>query len=140
PPPRCPTKFDSGTRQSVNDSGRGSDAFQPIFRYGSPGSYPGVPFGTSRFEIPRVPFEETVTAVITTIPEIDVPALVMNCLEPLITHSPSSSTARVWVLPASEPASGSVSPNAPSFSPRHSGGSQSSFCSAEPNRYTGWVP
>ena len=60
------------------------------------------------------------TAVITTIPEMSVPALVMNCLAPSITHSPSSSLARVLVLPASEPASGSVSPNAPSFLPAHS--------------------
>jgi len=89
------------------------------------------------FEISR---SAPVTAVITTIPEISVPALVMNCLEPLITHSPSSSTARVCVLPASDPASGSVSPNAPSCSPEHSLGSQSRFCSSEPNRYTGWVP
>ena len=34
-------------------------------------------------------------AVITTRPEMSVPALVMNCLAPLITHSPSSSRARV---------------------------------------------
>ena len=45
------------------------------------------------------------------------PALVMNCLAPSITHSPSSSRARVRTLPASEPASGSVSPNAPSLRP-----------------------
>ena len=44
------------------------------------------------------------------------------------------------VLPASEPASGSVSPNAPSRSPEHSFGSHSRFCSSLPNRYTGWVP
>ena len=75
-----------------------------------------------------------VTAVITTTPEMSVPALVMNCLEPLITHSPSSSAARVRVLPASEPASGSVSPNAPSRSPLHSRGSHSCFWSSDPNR------
>ena len=43
---------------------------------------------------------------------IAVPELVMNAFAPLITHSPPSSTARVRVAPASEPASGSVSPNA----------------------------
>ncbi len=48
--------------------------------------------------------------------------------------------ARVRTLPASEPASGSVSPKAPSFSPAVRTGSQSRFCSSEPNRYTGWVP
>jgi hypothetical protein len=89
-----------------------------------------VPFGTSRFEISPSP----VRAVITTIPEISVPALVMNCLAPSITHSPSSSRARVRTLPASDPASGSVSPNAPSRRPDVSSGSQSRYCSSEPNR------
>ena len=69
-----------------------------------------------------------------TIPEMSVPALVMNCLAPSIVHSPSASRARVLTLPASEPASGSVSPNAPSRSPEHSRGSHSRFCSSLPNR------
>jgi hypothetical protein len=56
----------------------------------------------------------------------------MNCLAPLITHSPSSSEAVVFVLPASEPASGSVSPNEPSFSPLVSSGIHSRFCSSLP--------
>ena len=56
-------------------------------------------------------------AVIVTQPEISVPELVMNCFAPSITHSPSSSRARVRVLPASEPASGSVSPKAASLRP-----------------------
>ena len=104
-----------------------------------------MPLGTIRLEIsrslalrspprPSSPRPVPVTAVITTTPEMSVPALVMNCLAPLITHSPSSSAARVRVLPASEPASGSVSPNAPSRSPLHSRGSHSCFCSSEPNR------
>ena len=67
-------------------------------------------------------------------PEMSVPALVMNCLAPLITHSPSSSRARVRTLPASEPASGSVSPKAPSLRPAVSSGIQSCFCSSVPNR------
>ena len=58
------------------------------------------------------------------------PALVMNCLAPLTTHSPSSSAARVRTLPASEPASGSVSPKAPSLAPAHRSGSSASFCSS----------
>ena len=57
-----------------------------------------------------------VRAVIVTKPLMSVPALVMNCFAPLMTQSPSSSFAVVLVLPASEPASGSVSPNEPSFS------------------------
>ncbi len=68
-----------------------------------------------------------VTAVMHTTPEISVPALVMNCLAPLIAHSSPSKRARVRVLPASLPASGSVRPNAPSRSPEHSLGSHSRF-------------
>ena len=75
-----------------------------------------------------------------TTPEMSVPALVMNCLAPSITHSPPSSRARVRTLPASEPASGSVSPNAPSLRPDVSSGSHSACCSALPNRKIGCVP
>ena len=74
------------------------------------------------------------TAVIVTTPEMSVPAFVMNCLAPSITHSPSSSGARVRVLPASDPASGSVSPKAASRSPEVSAGIHSCFCSSVPNR------
>ena len=38
PAPRGPTRLSSGTRQSSKDSGRVSDAFQPILRYASPTS------------------------------------------------------------------------------------------------------
>ena len=75
------------------------------------------------FEISSSP----VRAVIDTQPEMSVPALVMNCLAPSITQSPSSSRARVRVLPASEPASGSVRPNEASLRPLHRSGSHSLF-------------
>ncbi len=78
--------------------------------------------------------------MIVTQAEMSVPALVMNCLAPSITHSPSSSFARVRVAPASEPASGSVSPKAASLRPAHSSGSHSSFCSVVPQRLIGIVP
>ena len=80
------------------------------------------------------------TAVIVTQPEMSVPELVMNCLAPFTTHSPPSSLAVVLVLPASEPASGSVRPNAASFLPATSCGIQSSFCSSLPQRWIGIVP
>ena len=86
------------------------------------------------FEISLLPFSWPVTAVIVTQPEMSVPELVMNCLAPFTIHWPSSSAARVWVLPASDPASGSVRPNAASFWPLQSRGSQSSFCSSVPQR------
>ncbi len=64
----------------------------------------------------------------------------MNCFAPSITHSSPSSTARVRVLAASDPPSGSVSPNAPRISPAHSRGSHSCFCSSVPYSQIGWVP
>ena len=79
-------------------------------------------------------------AVIVTSAEISVPAFVMNILAPSITHSPSSSRAVVRVAPASEPAPGSVRPNAASRLPEASCGSQRRFCSGVPKRLIGCVP
>ena len=91
------------------------------------------------FEISRRP-SSPVSAVIVTQPVISVPALVMNCLVPSITHSPPSSLAVVRVAPASVPASGSVRPKAPSRSPLASSGIHSSLCSADPYIQIGLVP
>ena len=77
-----------------------------------------MPFSTTRFEISSSP----VRAVIVTSREISVPAFVMNIFEPSMTHSPPSSRAVVRVAPASDPAPGSVSPNAASRSPEASAG------------------
>ena len=73
-----------------------------------------------------------VTAVTVTSAVMSVPELVMKHLEPLITHSSPSRTAVVRVPPASDPPSGSVSPNAPSASPEQSLGSHCCFCSSVP--------
>jgi hypothetical protein len=80
------------------------------------------------FEISPSP----VSAVIVTQAVMSVPAFVMKIFEPLITHSPSRDSARVRVAPASEPAPGSVSPNAASFFPLARSGSHSRFCSSLP--------
>jgi hypothetical protein len=75
-----------------------------------------------------------------------VPEFVMNALAPSITHDPpapesdASSRARVRVDPASEPPSGSVSPNAASARPATSSGSHRCFCSSVPNRRIGLIP
>ena len=74
-----------------------------------------------------------VSAVIVTQALMSVPAFVMNIFEPLTTHSPSRSSARVRVAPASEPASGSVNPKAASFLPAANSGTHSRFCSSVPN-------
>ena len=65
---------------------------------------------------------------------MSVPELVMNCLLPLMIHSPPSSFAVVFVPPASLPAPGSVRPNAASALPLVSCGSHSCFCASLPNR------
>jgi hypothetical protein len=96
--------------------------------------YPGVPLGTMMLVISLRPSSFPVTAVMTTSRDISVPELVMKHLVPLMTHSPSSSIAVVLVLPASEPASGSVRPKAPSPVPCASGTSHFCFCSSVPNR------
>ena len=92
--------------------------------------------GTIRFEISSSP----VRAVIVTQAVMSVPAFVMKIFEPSITHSPSRRSAFVRVAPASEPASGSVSPNAASPLPEASRGSHSRFCSSLPKRTIGIVP
>ncbi len=57
----------------------------------------------------------------------------MNVFWPVITYSAPSRSARVAILVESEPASGSVIPNAWSrSSPAASGGSQRRFCSSLP--------
>ena len=77
----------------------------------------------------------TVTSVV-----ISEPELVMNCLLPLTTHSPSRSSALVFVAPASEPAPGSVSPKPASLRPATRSGSQVSFCSWVPKVRIGLIP
>src|SRR5690625_1941440 len=72
-----------------------------------------------------------VTAVTVTIDVISVPELVMNSLLPLMVHVPLSNVARVWVPPASEPAPGSVRPNAAKCSASARLGSHCCFCSSD---------
>ena len=81
-----------------------------------------------------------VTAVTVITEVIAVPELVMNCLLPLITQLPSTSSARVLVAEASDPASASVSPNAARARPASRSGSQRSFCSGVPKRAIGLAP
>ena len=126
PWPRAPEQVPAGTAQSENESARVSDAFQPILCSGSEISYPGVPFSITRFEISPSP----VSAVIVTHWVISVPAFVMKAFEPLTIQLSPRRSAVVRVAPASEPASGSVRPNAASRSPRASGGIQRCFCSS----------
>ena len=72
--------------------------------------------------------------------DMSVPALEMNVFRPLISQPPSRRTARVRMPRASEPASGSVSPNAPRTRPSANGRSQRSRCASVPKRYSGNEP
>jgi hypothetical protein len=113
-----------------------SEARQPSFFIGSEIEYPGVPFSTTMFDTSSSP----VRAVMVTPQVMSVPAFVMNVFEPFTTQEPSRSSAVVRVAPASDPAPGSVSPNAASLRPEASSGSQRLFCSSFPYRRTGIVP
>src|SRR5450759_5023738 len=113
PSPRPPRRFSFGTLQSEKESSWVSEDCQPILRYLGATVYPRVPLGTMMLLISFLPISSPVTAVMTTRSEMSVPELVMKHLVPLMTHSSPSSTAVVLVLPASDPASGSVSPKAP---------------------------
>ena len=94
---------------------------------------PGVPAGTMIALICGVPSSFCpVRAVTVTTEVMSVPLLVMKALAPLMTHSPPSSRALVRVAPASEPASGSVSPKRRERPPGDEVGQPRSFCS--------WVP
>ena len=73
-----------------------------------------------------------VRAVIVTHALMSVPAFVMKIFAPLMIHLPSWSSALVRVAPASEPAPGSVRPNAASFLPEARSGSHCRFCSSLP--------
>lgn len=86
-------------------------------------------------EISGRPAAVPVTAVTITSEVISVPELVMNALVPSMTHSSvsGSMTALVRVPPASDPASGSVSPNPPSARPATRSGSQRWRCASLPN-------
>ena len=95
-----------------------------------------MPFGTIRFEISSSP----VLAVIVTQLVMSVPALVMKIFEPLIIHLPSRSSAVVREAAASDPAPGSVRPNAASLRPDARSGSHCRFCSSFPNSRIGIVP
>ncbi len=116
-----------------------SEVCQPTLSYDGPTSSPGVPAGTMMLDSslrtsPSGPTVSPVTAVIVTRLVMGVPELVMNCLDPSITHSSPSSRAVVRVPPASDPAPASVSPNAASARPASRSGSHRSCCSREPCR------
>ena len=96
---------------------------------------PGVSFSTTKLaNRGGVPSPGSVRASSVTPNDMSVPALEMNVLDPLMSQPPSRRTARVRIPRASEPASGSVSPNAPSTRPSASGRSHRSRWASLPKR------
>ena len=86
---------------------------------------PGVSVGTMK---PRTP--SSVMAQMMAIWAIE--ARPIQRLEPLMTQPSPSRRAKVFMLPGSEPAVGSVRPKQPTTSPAAILGSHWFFCSSEP--------
>ena len=136
-----PTRWSSGTQTSSKKSSRVSRPCQPMPRIFGPMVKPGVSFSTTKVaNLDGSPSSDGVRASSVTPNDMSVPALEMNVFRPLISQPPSRRSARVRMPRASEPASGSVRPNAPSARPSASGRSQRSRCSSLPNRKSGSDP
>ena len=138
PSPSLPSRFSLGMRQSSKISSAVEEARTPNLFSFLPMENPGVPVSTMNELIFFLPSFTDVTAVKTAI--LQYSALVMKRLLPLTTYSFPSRTAVVSVPPASEPALGSVSPNAPRASPDARGFRYFIFCSSVPKRYIGIHP
>jgi len=79
----------------------------PSLRSFVPTTNPGSSACTTKADIPLAPLVGSVTAI--TVYQVDMPALVIQHLVPLSTHSSSSATALDRIAAASEPASRSDS-------------------------------
>ncbi len=130
PRPGPPTRFSAGTRTSSKNNSWVSEAFHPTLEYFGATVKPGVPLGTMIALIPP----SGVRAVTVTKAVMSVPELVMNTLDPLMTHSSPSSRAVVPMRPASEPEDDSVSPKAARCLPDVSMGRYRRRCSSVPKR------
>ena len=127
PRPRSPRRLASGTCASSKLSGWVSEACQPSLSYAGSAVNPGVPDGhDDRRDLGLRPGGRAREARARGHRDArgdSEPELVMNCLAPLTTHSPSTSSALVRVAPASEPAPGSVRPKPASVVPATRSGS-----------------
>ena len=92
-----------------------------------------------KMEMPRLPFASR--SVFAATRNVDAYVLlVINALDPLITHSSPSRTAVVRIWAASEPDWGSVSAKAHSVSPVAAGARYFCFCSSDPAIRIGMLP
>ncbi|MNR04544.1 hypothetical protein D3C85_1205140 [compost metagenome] len=117
---------------SSKNSSAVSDERQPCFSNWRATFRPGFPFSTMNSEMPRLPFASGSVRAATMKMSPYTP-LVMKVLEPLSTQPPSDERcARVLRPATSEPAFGSVTHTAPTFSPAQAAGRYFSFCSCVP--------
>ena len=115
----------SGTRTLSKNSAPVTEARRLILCLISCAVKPGVPFSITKPCTPSSVLAQTM-AMSATEP------LVIHILEPLMTQSPPSLTARVFMLAGSEPPCASVRPKQPMTLPRAMSGSQRMRCSSEP--------
>ena len=96
-------------------------------------SNPGISFSTRKPLIspPSVRAQTTATSAIE--------PFVIHIFVPLRIQSEPSRLAVVRIEPGSEPASGSVSPKQPIFSPACIAGSQRCFCSSDPHLQIAYI-
>ena len=125
PAPRGPSSASGPTSTPSSVTGRGVAGTPADLPQRRVRAVPGASAGTMNVLISPSP----VSAVTVQQAVISVPALVMNIFAPSIRQPPSAGVARVRVAPASDPASGSVSPNAARARPDARSGTQRSRCS-----------
>ncbi len=130
PSPMFPNRFSFGTIQSLNISSVVDEPLIPILSSSFPILNPGKSFSTINADMPLVPLVLSVIAKI--IYTSACPPFVINILVPFNIYLSPSRIATVCCPAASVPAFGSVSPNAPSFSPFAKGTKYFCFCSSVP--------
>ena len=118
-------RLESGTRTLSKNSEEVTDARRLILCLISWAVKPGVPFSTTKPWMPSSVCAQTM-AMSARLP------LVIHILEPLITQSPPSLRAWVFMLAGSEPPCGSVRPKQPITLPAAMSGSQRWRCSSLP--------
>src|SRR6185369_1927583 len=133
PCPSSPSRFPSGTKQSSKTTLAVSEARKPSLFSFFDGEKPFMPFSKMNAEIPLLRCARSVTAIATQVSACI--ACVMKFFEPLTVQPPSVRTAVDFVPDASEPALGSVNPQAPSRSPEARGTRNFCFCSSDPYLY-----
>ena len=130
-----PSRLPAGTSTSSNEISAVSEARWPSLSSFLSTVTPSASRGTTNALIPRWPASGSVFAY-TVYHDAWLP-LVMKHLEPEITHLSPCLTARVFIPPTSEPASGSVRQNEASFGSSVSIVRYFFFTSSEPPRMTG---